>query len=136
MRNMALSLRFLTRSLLLTFTAFALILTGGISAQAAPLDPVTHHQATVQLAPLPQSTAPASNALKSVNTVLTACVPGRDKTRVESNAVTPSPAHLRHTPANANSGFADRAQTDIAGAQLPGRIPSALTHLDLGIVRT
>ncbi|WP_157884004.1 hypothetical protein [Arthrobacter alpinus] len=131
MRSMAFFLRFLTRSLLLTIAAFALIVTGGISAQAAALDPVTVQQST-----LGQSTGQASTALESVSTVLTGCVPGRDKTRVECNAVTPSPAHLRHTPANANTGFAGRTQTDIFGALLFGRIPSSLTHLDLGIVRT
>lgn len=160
MRSTSSFIRLAAHGLLLAFAAFVLVTVGctganaSTGAQTAPgaraasassqpltvatptagqqaLPVATDQQATVQEPP-----GLATSGLETSGQVLTACVPGRDKARVESNAVAPTVAHLQDSPGNCSSGLPDRARADTAAAQLSDRIPAALTHLDLGIVRT
>lgn len=65
-----------------------------------------------------------------------ACTPGRDTARMEKNAVSAPTALLQHSPTGTFSRNAAQAGWDADESLLSGRIPDALTHLDLGIVRT
>ncbi|ALE91423.1 hypothetical protein AOC05_02095 [Arthrobacter alpinus] len=132
MRGTSPSFRLLTHALLLAFAAFALVVIGCTGAQASPatVTSPTARSSTVQ------SATAQSSAVQSTAPGSPKCVPGRDKAKVERNTVAPNPAHLQPSPANPDSARPDRARADTSVLQFSSRDPAALTHLDLGIVRT
>lgn len=123
MRSTSPTFRLLTHALLLAFAAFALVVIGCTGAQASP--------ATLASPTAQSSAVQSATAQKSPK-----CVPGRDKAKVERNAVAPNPAHLQPPPANPDSALPGRARADASVLLFSSRDPAALTHLDLGIVRT
>lgn len=144
--------RVAAHALILAFAAFLLLAIGSTGAQASPNGQVASigasafndtplndgpalNTAAGMTADTVRSTAAKSSASVS-GQVLTSCTPGRDKVRVESNAVAPAQAQLQHSPGNDCIGLFTSVQPGIAADQLSGRTPAALTHLDLGIVRT
>ncbi|MHA7306050.1 hypothetical protein ACX80E_12520 [Arthrobacter sp. TMN-49] len=133
MRSTTLMVRLAAHAVLLAFVGLAIVAFGCTGAQASPNTlAVTAHVSTSQF-----SAAADTAAVDTViSPVSTACVPGRDDVRLERDAVAPTPAHLQHSPKNANAGLADLAWTNPGAVHLLGRIPASLTHLDLGIVRT
>lgn len=145
MRSTSSFIRVAAHGLLLAFAAFLLVTVGCTGANASPgaqENPGTQGASAVSqpdagtTPAAGQATGQQAARLETSGQVLTACVPGRDKARVESNAVAPTLAHLQDSPGDAGSGLPDRARANTASAQLSDRIPAALTHLDLGIVRT
>lgn len=154
MRSTSSFIRVAAHALLLALAAFLLVTIGCTGANATPAaqDSPGTQGASAMSQPLAATTPAAvqqsadlaathitgqqATGLETARQALTACVPGRDKARVESNAVAPTPAHLQDSPGNANSSLPDRARANTVSAQLSDRIPAALTHLDLGIVRT
>lgn len=97
------------------------------SATAGSLSPAAVSQATPQATVLNEVTAAQR---------LLACIPGRDKTRAETNALSPASAALLHCPAGTWVQTAVLFGAERNPSQRAGRIPAALTHLDLGILRT
>ncbi|MEO6529699.1 MAG: hypothetical protein ABI563_05495 [Specibacter sp.] len=129
MRSTAPMLRLTAQAVLLAFAGLLLVTLGCGGAQAATAAQASAtHVYTAQFSPaaLDNVVAPASPA----------CIPGRDKVRLERDALPPTPAQLQPTRNDAGAGFAERAGTHSGAAPLLGRIPASLTHLDLGIVRT
>ena len=129
MQRTSMSLRLVTEALVLAFIALVLVVAGCTGAQVS----------SKQLA----AAAPVSTVL--IETTLVAstavdqppvCIPGRDKTRVETNAASPSSAALHYCPTGISVRTAAHLGNDSQASQRSGRIPAALTHLDLGIVRT
>ncbi len=109
--------------ILLAFTAAMLLDFGCTGVQASP-DPETVPVIAV------------SSAADAASPALPACIPGRDKVRLECHAMAPTPAQLQHSPASTGMELFSQIRTVKSTGQLAGRIPAALTHLDLGIVRT
>lgn len=132
MRSTSPTFRLLTHALLLAFAAFALVVIGCTGAQASP---ATLASPTAQSSAVQSATA-QSSAVQSAVQGSPKCVPGRDKAKVERNAVAPNPAHLQPSPANPDSALPVRAWADASVLQFSSRDPASLTHLDLGIVRT
>lgn len=101
------------------------------SASASSLSPAAVSQSAPQ-------TAPQTAVLNEVTAAqrLLACIPGKDKTRAETNALSPASAALLHDPAGTWVQTAVLFGAEGNPSQRAGRIPAALTHLDLGILRT
>ncbi|MDJ0317296.1 MULTISPECIES: hypothetical protein [Arthrobacter] len=151
-------LSFVTHAVLLALTGLMLVIVGCTGAQASSGNPAAsgstyeltstaldiHAVAVPVLAvttglSLP-STAQLPNTVLSPGTdarpAWTTCVPGRDKVRLEQNALTPVSAHLQRPPSALESDLLTPARADGGADQFADRVPAALTHLDLGIVRT
>ncbi len=156
--------RVAAHALILAFAAFMLLAIGSTGAQASPNGQVASigasafndtvlHDDNAQNVDAALNDGPALNTSAGMTAdtvrgtaakssagvsghVLTSCTPGRDKVRVESNAVAPAQAQLQHSPGNDCTGLFAPVHPGIAADQLSGRTPAALTHLDLGIVRT
>ncbi|MFQ4147694.1 hypothetical protein AAGW05_03195 [Arthrobacter sp. LAPM80] len=145
MRSSRQSLRFTVRTVLLTFTAFVLMAIGLTGAPASPGTQTTTALASAVQAAKPhapqmqaaQGARPlTASVVETTGQRSTECVPGRNKVRVERDAVSPTQAHLQHSPGSSGAGLLCGARADTSAAGQSGRIPAALTHLDLGIVRT
>lgn len=121
----------LARVVVVALIALALVVAGCTVAQSSPSSGLVGPAAAVQA-------TPAASAVNDVTAAqrLLACIPGRDKTRAETNALSPSSAALLHCPAGTWVQTAVRFGAERTTSQRVGRIPAALTHLDLGILRT
>lgn len=122
--------RVAAHALILAFAAFMLLAIGCTGAQASPNGQVASISASAF------QDALANTSADIYSQVLTTCNPGRDKVRVECNAVAPTQAQLQHSPENDGVGLFTPVRAETTTDQLSGRTPAALTHLDLGIVRT
>lgn len=77
-----------------------------------------------------------ARSVPSAGQELTACHPGRDRVRLERNSMAPGQGLFQPGPELSGSALSRMTHPDFDSLQLAGRIPAALTHLDLGIVRT
>ncbi|MHA7271270.1 hypothetical protein [Arthrobacter sp. HLT1-20] len=147
MRSTVSMLRLTTHAILLAFAGLLLVAFGCSGAQAqAGMQATATHAPTAHVSAAHVSAAHVSAAQFSPATdvsvaaltapVSTACVPGRDKVRLERDALPPVPAHLQPAQQDTDAGLAERTKANSGAAQLLGRTPASLTHLDLGIVRT
>lgn len=129
-------LRVGARLLVLALTSFVLVALGCTGAQAFPetASPSVSSQARLQPAPVqaPQDVASPDTSEQEQIT----CIPGRDKARVEHNAIVPTIALFQHSPGANGATLPRNVPRPLGAEQLAGRIPAALTHLDLSIVRT
>lgn len=66
----------------------------------------------------------------------TACVPGRETGQPECTALPSNPAHVQQLDDGALSSLSQPLSAAWSTSAMGGRIPAALTHLDLGILRT
>ncbi len=140
MQSTSASLRVAARLLILAMASLLLVVLGCTGAQAAAQAPATA-AATVTAAANPTATAtphasPAMTAMVSSVQDRPACIPGGDKVRLERSAVSPGQALLLHDPAACPGSLLRAAPLDAGPPQSWGRIPTALSHLDLGILRT
>lgn len=129
--------RLTTHAILLAFAGMLLVAFGCSGAQAqAGMQATAAHAPTAHVSAAQFS--PSTDVSLAVLTapVSTACVPGRDKVRLERDAVPPVPAHLQPAQQDTSAGLAERTKANGGAAQVLGRTPASLTHLDLGIVRT
>ena len=123
------------RLLILAMTSLVLVVLGCTGAQAAAETSLPSMSSPAQLRPasshvildVVSADAPAQDPAS--------CVPGRDTVRLEHNAPEPTTALLQHSRSNSGAALR-RLPPDLAAERPSGRIPTALTHLDLGIVRT
>ena len=124
------------QALILAFAAFMLVAIGCTGAHAFPTEQATSISASPALPGSGADTFAADTFADAVGHAPPSCIPGRNKVRVERNAVPPSQAHLHHPPASGCTGLFASARAEGTADQFSGRTPAALTHLDLGIVRT
>lgn len=137
MQTSSTGLRIAARLLILALSAFAFVVIGCTGAQAIPASPSP--AAVSVLGPAVQVTpGTAANAQSVVTAVqeLPACNPGRVKVRLEHNAITPGQGLFPPGPELSGSALPRNAHPEVEALQAVGRIPAALTHLDLGILRT
>lgn len=124
--------RLTTHAVLLAFAGMLLVAFGCSGTQArAGMQATTAHVSATQFSPATDVSLAALTA-----PVSTECVPGRDKVRLEREALPPTLAHLHPAQQDTDAGLSERTTANVGAAQLLGRIPASLTHLDLGIVRT
>lgn len=137
MQNSSAGLRMAARLLVLALSSFVLVVMGCTGAQAIPDTPAP---ATLSvLAPaaqMPPDAAADARSVPSAGQELTACHPGRDRVRLERNSMAPGQGLFQPGPELSGSALSRMTHPDFDSLQLAGRIPAALTHLDLGIVRT
>ncbi|MDO5751951.1 hypothetical protein [Arthrobacter sp.] len=119
------------QAIILAFVAFMLVAIGCTGSHASP----NEQAASISASPAFNSSG-AGTFADAVGHALPSCIPGRNKVRVERNAVPPSQAHLHHSPVSGCTGLFAPARAEGTADQFSGRTPTALTHLDLGIVRT
>lgn len=143
MQTSSTGLRIAARLLILALSAFAFVVIGCTGAQAIPASPspaaVSVPGPVSVLGPAVQVTpGTAANAQSVVTAVqeLPACNPGRVKVRLEHNAITPGQGLFPPGPELSGSALPRNAHPEVEALQAVGRIPAALTHLDLGILRT
>ena len=127
MQRTTVTLRLVTQALVLALIALVLVVVACTGAQGSSTQQTAAQQISAQQTTLIEGTAVERPPL---------CIPGRDTTRVESNALSPSSAALHYCPTGISVRTAAQLGNDSQASQLSGRIPAALTHLDLGIVRT
>ncbi|MFB9166519.1 hypothetical protein [Arthrobacter psychrochitiniphilus] len=128
----------LLMALLLALGSMTLVVIGCTGAQASPgmqtiaVSPAAEQQITA-------ATTAALNTrgiLNTLNQLSPECKPGHKKVRLESHAVSPNLVQLQSPRGSFGSPLPHRLLVDGAAQQFLGRIPAALSHLDLGIVRT
>lgn len=139
-------LRVTARLVVLALTSFVLVVLGCTGAQAFPdvaattAIPLTAPAANSSVSGTGHSSTALSNTVVSSALAPTldkpACIPGRDKTRIEQNAISAGQGLLPHQGGTSASTLLRVAALEAGLLPRPGRIPAALTHLDLGIVRT
>ncbi|POH74728.1 hypothetical protein [Arthrobacter glacialis] len=132
MRSSSFTVRLAAHAVLLAFAGMLLVAFGCSGAQAS---------AGMQVATASVSAAQFSPAIETsveslIAPVSTACIPGRDKVRLDRDTLPPTPAQLQPKQNDADAGLSRRARENSGAVALLGRIPASLTHLDLGIVRT
>ena len=132
MQRTTVALRLVTQALVLAFIALVLVVVACTGAQSSSMQQTVAQQISAHQTTLIEATAVEGTAVERPPL----CIPGRDTTRVESNAVSPSAAALHYCPTGISVRTAAHLGNDSQASQLSGRIPAALTHLDLGIVRT
>ncbi|AIY03450.1 hypothetical protein ART_3851 [Arthrobacter sp. PAMC 25486] len=129
-------LRVGTRLLILALTSFVLVALGCTGAQAFPETALPSVSSSAELQPAALQMTLDVLSLDTSEKEQTSCIPGRDKVRVEHNAIVPTLALLQHSPGSNGATLPRNMPRQLGAAQRAGRIPDALTHLDLGIVRT
>ncbi len=128
MRGTSATLRIAARLVILALASIFLVVLGCTGAQAATAAPATSIAGPGTLT-VTSSVIPSGHERP-------ACGPGRDKARVEHNATSPGQSLLQPDPGASSAVLLRTAPLEPGLAQRSGRIPTALTHLDLGIVRT
>ncbi|POH71589.1 hypothetical protein [Arthrobacter glacialis] len=132
MRSNSFTVRLAAHAVLLAFAGMLLVAFGCSGAQAsAGMQVATASVSAAQFSPATETSVEARIA-----PVSTACIPGRDKVRLERDTLPPSPAQLQPKQNDADAGLSGRAWENSGAVALLGRMPASLTHLDLGIVRT
>lgn len=140
MQNTNSLLRATARLAVLALASFVLVVLGCTGAQAFPEDvsatalPVAAQAVAAPTASSSISGTSASALAPSLDKP--ACIPGRDKVRIEQDAISPGQALLPHQGATSAGILPKVLPLESGLLRLSGRIPAALTHLDLGIVRT
>lgn len=142
MQSTSALLRVGARLLILALASFVLVVLGCTGAQAFPETPPPSMSSPTEL----QSAAiHAASDVAAQDTAVSldtpgqdqpACIPGRDKVRVERSATITTMALLQDSPGSNGATLPRDVPLQLVADHLAGRIPDALTHLDLGIVRT
>ncbi|MET4002831.1 MULTISPECIES: hypothetical protein [Arthrobacter] len=133
----------LLMALLLALGTMTLVVIGCTGAQASPgmqtiaVTPAAEQQITAATtAALNTHSSRTRDVLHAVNQLSPECKPRHKKVRLESHAVSPNLVQLQSPRGSFGSPLPHRLLVDGAAQQFLGRIPAALSHLDLGIVRT
>lgn len=128
------------RALVLALASLMLVVLGctGAQASSASLPAASAAVASVAQLAAPQAagSGPETALVATAGHVQTTCMPGRGKSRVESNAVLPNPVHQQSSSGSAVAPLPRGQHAAVGAAVLDGRIPASPSHLDLGIVRT
>lgn len=135
MQRISTGFRFTAHALILAFVALTLVVIGCNGAQASAAQ-----QVAITVSATTPASAPASNAVALKKATAQkenpACAPSGSSARVEKIALAPSPALLPHSPSSVLDQLSPYVLVGDGLSPHSGRIPAALTHLDLGIVRT
>ena len=123
------------RLLILAMTSLVLVVLGCTGAQAAAETSLPSMSSPAQLRPASAHVVLDVVSVDAPAQDQASCIPGRDTVRLEHNAPVPTTALLQHSPSNSGAALR-RLPPDLAAERPSGRIPTALTHLDLGIVET
>ena len=123
------------RLLILAMTSMVLVVLGCTGAQAAAETSLPSMSSPAQLGPVSEHVVLDAVSFDAPAPNQTACSPGRDTVQLEHNALVPTNALLQHSPSSSRAAL-PHLHPDLAAERQSGRIPAALTHLDLGIVRT
>ena len=125
-----------SRLLILALASLVLTVLGCTGAQASTPTALPSVSPPAQVRPAAVHAVPDAVSLDAPQPDQPSCSPGRDTVRVEHNALVPTIALHQHPPAGSGAALPRRLPPDVAAERPSGRIPTALTHLDLGMVRT